>query len=400
MTSRTRGLVGLTTILGVFACSGARSPALEPKSSFQPVGSALLERHDVPGAVIAQIELGQVVSVEGLGYADLETETPVTGDTVFQAGSVSKSVAAWALMKLAQEERIELDIPLTYYLRPWPLPSTPQSALLTLRRVLSHTGGTNVPGYLGFGPGENVQTLRESIRGATDAHDARLEIERTPGTDWKYSGGGYTLAELVAEVVSGRHFPDLAYRTVLAPLGMTRSSFRRPGSRTPHRLATSYAKDATPVPLRRYAARAAAGLYTTGNDLAKWVAALLVGPAPQLPGRGVITPHTVAMMLSPQPASDCDLLFSGCRFGLGYALARLDGTRDEMLVYHPGDNLPGWHSFVAAIPSRRSGFAILTNGAGGRALRLDAFCTWLASQNSGTLPECQGGRYVAPKSAD
>lgn len=391
----------LLPLLLLTSCSGARTTTAQPRMSFERSGARLLKQHAVPGAVIAQIERGEIVSLEALGYADRESRTRMSGDTVFQVGSVSKSVAAWAMMRLVQDGRLELDTPLTYYLEPWPLPESADSAHLTLRRVLSHTGGTNVAGYAGFAPGTPVQTLRESLAGAADAGGSRLTIEHTPGESWKYSGGGYTLAELTAEAVSGRRFPDLAYRTVLAPLGMTRSGFRQPGAQLPARLATSYDANDEPVPVRRFAARAAAGLYSTGHDLARWVAALSRGPTPtDLPGRGVLAPNTLAMMLSPQPAAECDLVFSGCTFGLGYALARLDGTRDEMLVYHPGDNQPGWHSFVAAIPSRRSGVVILTNGAGGAAMRLDAFCSWLASQSTGSLPECRDGRYVEPAHSD
>lgn len=392
-------LAALIAVSSLAGCSTTRRTSLQPRTSFRSSGNALLKRHGVPGAVVVQIERGQVVSVEPFGYADLESRTPMSAETVFQVGSVSKSVAAWALMRLVQDDRIELDVPLSYYLKPWPVAASPESGLLTLRRVLSHTGGTNVPGYLGFESRDDVQTLRESLAGAMDADGAQLTIERTPGEGWKYSGGGYTLAELAAEVASGRHFPDFAHRTVLAPLGMTRSSFRQPGERLPHRLATSYGSDGRPSSIRRYAARAAAGLYSSPDDLGKWVAALSRGPAPaDLPGRGVLSPHTLAMMLSPQPSAECDLIFSGCTFGLGYALTRLDGTRDEMLAYHPGDNLPGWHSFIAAIPSRRSGIAVLTNGAGGRALRMDLFCAWLAGQNAGSVPECHGDRYVPPAS--
>lgn len=389
--------LGLLVGLGAASCATKKPLSAGPRMTFARSASSLLERHRVPGVVLAQIERGEVVAVEAFGDADRERRTAMTGDTVLQVGSVSKSVAAWVLMRLVQDGRIDLDASLTRYVTPWPLPRSRYDPLLTLRRVLSHTGGTNVAGYTGFPPGAPVQSLRESLAGARDAGGAALHVERVPGHGWAYSGGGYTLAELTAESVSGRLFPDLAHRTVLAPLGMTRSSFRQPGTQLPARLATSYARDGTPLAVRRYAARAAAGLYSTGHDLAKWVAALLIGPPPASPGRGVLTPHTIAQMLSPQPSAECDLVFSGCRFGLGYALVRLDGEREEMLAYHPGDNPPGWHSFIAAIPSRRSGLVVLTNGEGGRELRMDAFCAWLPHQGAGGVPECRDGRYTAPE---
>lgn len=374
--------------------SSARVPTLSPRSTFSEPGARLLEAHRVPGLVAAQIERGQVVAIEPLGFANRATRTPMTKDTVVQAGTLSQSVAAWVLMRQVQEERLELDTPLSYYLRPWPLEDGAWSALVTLRRVLSHTAGTNIPLYEGTGLATPLPDLRSSLGSARDPAGVRLRVEREPGS-WSYSSGGYALAELAAETVAGRHFPELAHRTILAPLSMTRSSFRQPEREPPYGAATAYDRNGEPLPVRRFASAAAAGLWTTGQDLAKWVAALLIGPAPRLPGRGALDPHTIAQMMSPQPGADCGLLFQDCVHGLGYALVRLDGEHREILAFATDESGQGWSGLVAALPSRRSGFVVLTNGAAGGALARDALCWWLGHQGAGGVPECETGRYVA-----
>jgi len=104
-------------------------------------------------------------------------------------------------------------------------------------------------------------------------------------------------------------------------------------------------------------------------------------------GRSVLKPATVGQILSPQPHSSNDLLVESSEWGLGYGLKRLPST-GEILVYHPGDNIPAWHGMIAALPARRVGLVVLTNGEAGRELRLDAFCLWFRLQGAGALHEC------------
>ena len=100
----------------------------------------------------------------------------------------------------------------------------------------------------------------------------------------------------------------------------------------------------------------------------------------------MLAPATVEHMLTPQLHSANDILFAGSEWGLGYALKRLPAT-GEVLVYHPGDNIPAWHGLMAALPARRVGVVVLTNGEAGRDLRLEAFCLWFHFQEAGGLPE-------------
>jgi CubicO group peptidase (beta-lactamase class C family) len=350
----------------------------------------LMHRRGVPGVAIALVGEGEVTWVKGYGWADQAQQRPVTAHTVFQAASLSKPVSAWAAMTLVEQGQLALDAPVARYLTGtrWQLPAWPfDSDGVTVRRLLSHTAGLSIPGYQGFAPGQRVQSLEASLTSAADAAGGPqpLAVIFPPGHGWHYSGGGYTLLQLIIEQVTGQSFAGFAQRTVLQPLGMPESTFEAP----PRALrALAYDHTGAPTPEYRFTATAAAGLWTTAADLAHVVAALMGGTRGEPPGRGLLAPATVALMLAPQPHSANDLLFEGSEFGLGYALKRLPSS-GEWLVYHPGDNPPGWHGMLAALPARRIGLVVLTNGEAGRELRLDAFCLWFRLQGAETLGECR-----------
>jgi D-alanyl-D-alanine carboxypeptidase len=203
--------------------------------------------------------------------------------------------------------------------------------------------------------------------------------------------------QLVIEEVTRRAFADVVRSSVLLPLSMTQSAFGEDAALDTAR-AVGYDHAGHAIPASTCTAQAAAGLWTNAADLGRFVAALLPGAHGEPVGRGVIAPGTVAQMLSAQPHSVNDVLFSGSEWGLGYALTRTLGA-GELLVYHPGDNVPVWHGLIAALPARRAGVVVLTNGEGGRELRVDAFCLWLRSQHAGRIRECDGGIDVSNPSS-
>lgn len=197
-----------------------------------------------------------------------------------------------------------------------------------------------------------------------------------------------TLMQLVIEHATGKPFADVA-QDMLTSLGMNNSTFLLPKEAA--ETATGYNRYGDPVPPYRFTALAAAGLWSTATDLGRLVSALMAGPSGTLPGHDVLRPMTIAQMLSPQPGSSNDLLFTGSEWGLGYGLKRLS-RNGEMLVFHPGDNIPAWHGIIAAVPAKRLGLVVLTNGENGRELRLDTFCFWYRMQGLEPLPECEVGR--------
>jgi len=305
-----------------------------------------------PGLAVALIGNGGVTWAAGYGVADPGTGRPVTTATRFQAASVSKPVTAWGVLRLVECGRIGLDEPVIGRLRGWRPPPSPLDADgITVRRLLSHTAGLSVHGYVGQSAERPLPSIAASLAGET-GDSFPVELLEVPGRRWLYSGGGYSVMQLLVEELCGRPFAEFMQAEVLDPLGMTASSFR--WSRA---AATAYPHDADggPVSDFAFAEQAAAGLVTTAPDLARFLAAALAGPHGEPAGRGVLSPAGVRLALTAAPGTEG-------RWGLGYGLGFLPSG--DRLAYHEGANR-GWRAGVALLPDRRAGIAVLANGDAG-----------------------------------
>jgi CubicO group peptidase (beta-lactamase class C family) len=318
-----------------------------------------------PGLAVALLHHGRLIWAAGYGVADRTTGQPVTATTRFQAASLSKPVTAWGVLRLVESGRIGLDEPIVGHLRRWRPPASPFDADgLTVRRLLSHTAGLSVHGYVGQRADRPLPSIVASLSGKT-GDGFPVELLEAPGQRWLYSGGGYSLAQLLVEQLTGRPFTDYMQAEVLEPLGMTASSFH--WSRT---AATARPHDAHGRQIGdfSFAEQAAAGLVTIAPDLARFLAAALAGPRGEPPGRGVLSPAGVQVALTAAPATDG-------RWGLGYGLGLTPGG--DLLAYHEGANR-GWRAGLALLPDRRAGIALLANGDAGSA-PIDAVVQqWLA----------------------
>jgi len=305
-----------------------------------------------PGLAVALVHQGQVVWAAGYGMADPATGQPVTASTRFQAASLSKPVTAWGVLRLVESGRIGLDEPIVGHLRRWRPPASPFDADgLTVRRLLSHTAGLSVHGYVGQRADRPLPSIVASLSRET-GDGFPVELLEAPGQRWLYSGGGYSVLQLLVEELTGRPFADYLQAQVLAPLGMTASSFR--WSRT-FETARPHDAGGRPLPDFVFAEQAAAGLVTTAPDLARFLAAAVAGPRGEPPGRGVLSPAGVRLALTAAPATEG-------RWGLGYGLELTPGG--DLLAYHEGANR-GWRAGLALLPDRRSGIAVLANGDAG-----------------------------------
>jgi CubicO group peptidase (beta-lactamase class C family) len=295
----------------------------------------------VPGAAVAVVHDGRVAWSGGYGVADARTRRPVTGSTRFQVGSLSKPVTAWAAFELARRGGLGLDSPLVDVLDRWPLPPSDQDErAVTARRLLSHTAGMSVDGYLGVDPGRRPGSTLASLQGTGSAGERTgVALMDRPGAGYRYSGGGYTLLQYAIEQSTGRPFAAWADDTVLEPLGMRHSAFAWP-PRSGAPAAAGHDAGGRSLPGYRYAELAAAGLTSTASDMGRFAAALVRDP--DRLGR-------------PEPAT------SG-HYGLGVELHRLDdGTT---VVWHEGVNR-GWHARLLAYPDRDWAVVTLTNGDAG-----------------------------------
>jgi CubicO group peptidase (beta-lactamase class C family) len=318
-----------------------------------------------PGLAVALVYHGQVVWVAGYGVADRTTGQPVTAATRFQAASLSKPVTAWGVLRLVESGRIGLDEPVVGHLRRWRPPPSPFDADgLTVRRLLSHTAGLSVHGYVGQTSDRPLPSIEASLAGET-GDGFPVELLAAPGRGWLYSGGGYSVLQLLVEELTGRPFADYLQAEVLDPLGMTASSLQ--WSRT-FETARPHDADGRAIPDFVFAEQAAAGLVTTAPDLARFLAAALADPRGEPPGRGVLSPAGVRLALTAAPATEG-------RWGLGYGLGLTPGG--DRLAYHEGANR-GWRAGLALLPNRRAGIALLANGDAGSAPIDAAVQQWLA----------------------
>ena len=294
---------------------------------------------------------------------------PVDRDTLFQVASLSKWITAWGVMTLVESGRIDLDAPVSGYLKRWHLPpSTYGNEGVTVRRLLSHTAGlTDGLGYGGFAPGATPQTLEQSLTHASDASPGAAGAVRVgiaPGTEWRYSGGGYTLLQLIIEEVTGEAFNGYMQRAVLKPLGMQHSTFAVPKERSAE-VADFFAPDGTPATHYQFTAKAAASLYTSSADLTHFIQAHLPGPNGERPGRGVLRPATLIAMRQPSAAS-----FGADIWGLGVILyapnnpsAPQNGTEPNgYIIGHDGDNGPAINTAARFDPATGDGIIVLESG--------------------------------------
>ncbi len=229
----------------------------------------------VPAVSIAVINDGRIEWARAYGVTRVGGP-PATPDTLFQAASISKPVSALAVMQLVQEGKLNLDADVNDYLRSWRLPASDltKTQKVTLRRLLSHSAGMTVHGFAGYAAGEKVPTLLEVLNGAAPANSAPIRVDIVPGTQWRYSGGGYEVMQQLVEDVTQQPFAQVMAGRVLRPLGMSNSTFQQPlPASSMSSVATPYDSDGKPIAggPHVYPEQAAAALWTTPSDLARYV---------------------------------------------------------------------------------------------------------------------------------
>lgn len=232
-----------------------------------------MEELGIPGVSIAILHEGKVEWAKGYGYADVSQKKKVDTQTMFLAGSISKPVAALRAHQLVEQGKIDLDANINNYLKSWKLPDNQftKEEKVTTRRILNHTAGLTVWGFPGYDKGDTIPTIPQVLDGAGNTDSVRVYKE--PGESWMYSGGGYTIMQLMMTDIEKTSFPELMQQNVLDPLGMTSSTFINPLPEKYHTIAaTGYRANGNEVegkwPI--YPEMAAAGLWTTPSQLILW----------------------------------------------------------------------------------------------------------------------------------
>lgn len=327
------------------------------------------KNYNVPGVVIGIVHEGRIAYTLNYGYVDKKTKKAVSNDTLFQAGSISKSLTAWGILHLVDEGRLSLDDPVGKYLTKWKLPNSEfNNNEVTIRRLLSHTAGLSAhKGYLGVAPGKHLDSIEESLSGKGWFNEP-VEITKNPGAETIYSGGGYTILQLVIEEVTGIPFDRYMEEQIMKSVGMKSSSFlQRPENPN---LSKAYGYFGEELPSYQFTEQAAAGLKTNVTDM---MTLILASMDANNKGNGVIKSERVQEMQKPVLGES----------GLGVFEKKL--SNQWKLIYHSGDNR-GWHSFYGFIPNTKDGLVILTNSEGGIDLRQDIYHAWIEYE-TGKLPE-------------
>jgi len=310
----------------------------------------------VNGVSIAVIHHGVIEWAQGFGVTSVDGP-PVTAETLFQAGSISKPVAAMAALHQVQLGKLSLDADVNTVLTSWKLPDAAVAGgkFVTLRELLTHTGGTTVHGFPGYATDAPVPSLVQVLNGEKPANTPAIRIEAAPGSKWNYSGGGYTIMQQMVIDETKEPFAKLLHDTVLAPIGMTHSTYQQPlPAEMRASAATPYEADGKPVAggAHTYPELAAAGLWTTPTDLARYC--IEVQHSLKGEWNHVLSQQMTKQMLTPGMGE----------YGLGLAIG---GSATNPYFGHGGVNA-GFESTMTAYEQDGEGAVVMTNAQGGSRL--------------------------------
>ncbi len=299
----------------------------------------------VPAVSVAVLRNGKLSWARAYGEG-------ISTRTQFQAASLSKTVAAAGLLLLAEEQGVSIDDDIASVLPVDLATLNPEAYPLTLRKLLSHTNGTAVSGFPGYVVGGDVPTTSQVVMGSGPANTEPVTVSANPAGERRYSGGGYTIAQLWAETVTGDPFADVMARLVLEPLEMNDSTFVQsaPADTPTADRARAFGAAGDPVAggWHLYPEMAAAGLWTTPTDYLKFVAAILAG----IDGRNAGLAPEVARAMATEVAGE---------YGLGIGVKAIGET---IRLSHSGSNR-GYRCNFMAYPSPGDAVITMTNAAGG-----------------------------------
>jgi CubicO group peptidase (beta-lactamase class C family) len=362
----------------VFICSARPDPAwadeaadvrqkisaveggLGPQRGNQP-GAKIVDRMralKVPGVSVAVIHGYRIEWAKGYGLADRDSGTAVSADTLFQAASISKTLTALAALKLVERRVLDLNRDVNRQLKAWKVPTnqfTRQHAV-DLRSLLSHTAGTTVHGFDGYPAGHRLPTLREILDGTKPANSAPIRVDKVPGQGFRYSGGGTMIVQRLMMDATSKQFPELMKTSVLVPLEMSSSTFQQPlPAALRPKAASGYDAKGVRIPGRwhLYPEMAAAGLWTTPSDLARYV--IEVELAYEGKSKKVLDREMIRQMLTPQ---------NGGPVGLGPFV----GNRGKVRQFsHNGGNA-GFRCDFVGLLEKGDGAVVMTNSDAGTPL--------------------------------
>lgn len=334
-------------------------PPLAAKGEPSPVWTLeeRMEHYGVPAISIAVAFDGEVVWAKAYGEREKGNDLPVDENTLFQAASLSKPIAALAALSLVGKGKLELDAPVADYLQSWDMPENEftQSQDVTLRHLLSHRAGTTIHGFKGYEVDADLPSSAQILKGVEPANTPPVAVDQIPGSSRRYSGGGYQVVQLLLEDLTGQPFAEVVEQEVFGPASLERSNYAH--RQTDENIASGHVGGASdPIPAPGYFAYpelAAAGVWTTPTEL------LRIGSqvARARNGDSKLISEELARQLIPNSADE---------HGLGFGL---NDAGDGVVFVHNGHN-PGYSARWYSYADGRASVAILTNSdSGGKLIR-------------------------------
>ncbi len=320
---------------------------------------ALLKLLNVPGVSVAVVKDFKIHWAKAYGVADAKTQRPLDTRTRFQSASISKPVTALAAMRMVQENRLNLDADINTVLKSWQVPKSDltRDQAVTARSLLSHTSGADDGfGFPGYDVAASLPTLVQILEGQPPSNVGKVGFARAPYAASKYSGGALVIMQLAMADLCGRPFAVCMQSAVLAPLDMTNSSFEQPtavGDNPNAALAHDKQGRRIGPPWHRYPEQAAAGLWSTPSDLAKFIIELQT--ALRDANGKVLDRQSAREMISPVGVG---------RYSVGLAI---DQRGAGWYFSHSGDNW-GYKAWISGHVRKGYGLVVMTNGDNGMAV--------------------------------
>jgi CubicO group peptidase (beta-lactamase class C family) len=348
----------------VSAVENALQPAMYAQG--KPIAAMnILDRmkyYHVPGVSVAVIDNGKIDWAKGYGIKETGGNDPVTPETLFQAASISKPVTALGTLQLVEKGILNLDSPVNDKLVSWKVPENEfsEKEKVTLRRLLTHSAGLTVSGFPGYTTSEQIPTPVQVLDGEKPANTSPVRVDMIPGSEWRYSGGGFVVTQLLVADVSGKPFQETMQATVLAPLEMNHSTFEQPLPRDKtEQAASAHLANGEVVKgmWHVYPELAAAGLWSTPSDLCRFAIELQKSVAGG--SNKVISQEMAVKMLAPGIGN----------WGLGVGLG--ESTAEEKRSFSHGGGNKGFICMLFAFVNKGQGAVVMTNSENGNELVME-----------------------------
>jgi len=309
--------------------------------------------YQVPGVSIAMVDGNKIAWVKAYGLRENGKSDPVSPNTLFQSGSIGKAIMATAALQLVEQGSLSLDSAANLYLKSWKIPenSFTRRRAVTLRQLLSHTAGVNLPGVIGYQEGEPLPELIQILNGTPPANTPPIVVDRVPRIEFSYSSGGYMIVQQMIMDQSGNPgtFPEIIEQSVFKPAQMTASNFAFTPDTTKIEVATGHRTSGKAVAGNwyRYPEMGMGVFWTTPSDMANFLIQIMLAYN-RLPNQ----------LLSDEMAQN---MFANHVDNQGLGLKLGDDGKDRFYFYHRGA-VEGFQTYMVAYPLKGQGAVIMTNG--------------------------------------